>query len=65
MLALRVYVVVLALIFLFASLTTTGVGVLHAAVLVCAVLYLIIDVRQELQVLRELDIRVSSFSTLI
>ncbi len=65
MLALRLYVAVLTLMFLFASVMTTGVGVLHGIVLVCAVLYLIIDVRQELHGLRELEARVSSFSTLI
>jgi hypothetical protein len=65
MLALRLYVAVLALVFLLASVLTAGVGMLHGIVLVCGVLYLIIDVRQELHGLRALEARVSSFSTLI
>jgi len=65
MLALRLYVAVLTLMFLLASVMTTGVGVLHAIVVVCAPLYLIIDVRQELRGLREFEVRVSSLSMLV
>jgi hypothetical protein len=65
MLAPRLYIAVLTLMFLLASIMTAGVGVLHAIVVVCALLYLIIDVRQELRDLRDLEVRVSSFSTLI
>jgi hypothetical protein len=65
MLALRLYIAALTLMFLLASVMTTGVGVLHAIVLVCAVLYSILDIRQELHGLRQLEAQVSSFSTLI
>ena len=65
MLALRLYVAVLTLVFLVASVMTTGVGALHAIILVCALIYLIIDARQDLHGLRELEARVSELSTLI
>ena len=62
MLVIRLYVAALIVMFLFASLMTTGVGVLHAIVLVCAVLYSILDVRHELNDLRQMETQVSSLS---
>jgi hypothetical protein len=41
---------------------TTGVGVLQAIVLVCSVLYMILDIREELRDLRLLEAQVSSLS---
>jgi hypothetical protein len=40
---------------------TRGIGVLDAVVVVCPMLYLILDMREELQTLKLLEARVSSF----
>jgi hypothetical protein len=62
MLAIRLYIATLALTFLLAAVMTKGIGVLEATVLVCSLLYLILDIREELQALRLLEARVSSLS---
>jgi hypothetical protein len=62
MIVIRLYVAALTVVFLFASVMTTGVGVLHAMVLVCAVLYSILDFRHELNDLRQMETQVSSLS---
>ena len=62
MLAIRLYIAALTLAFLLAALMTKGIGVLEATVVVCSLLYMILDIREELQVLRLLEARVSSLS---
>jgi hypothetical protein len=62
MLAIRLYIATLALTFLLAAVMTKGIGVLEATVLVCSLLYLILDIREELQALRLLEARVASLS---
>lgn len=66
MLAIRLYISALTLLFLFLSIAIRGLGILEAVVVTCAVLYLILDVRTHLQSLRvefrllqELEQRVS------
>lgn len=52
MLAIRLYISALTLVFLFAVLANRGLGILEGIVVTCAVLYLILDVRTELQELK-------------
>jgi hypothetical protein len=49
MLAIRLYLAALTLLFLFGVLAMRGLGFLEAVVVTCAVLYLILDVRTDLQ----------------
>ena len=66
MLAIRLYICALAFLFLFLVIANRGLGILEAMVISCAIIYLIIDVRMdlqasrgELQLLQELEKRVS------
>ena len=52
MMAIRLYISALTLVFLFAVLANRGLGILEGVVVTCAVLYLILDVRSELQELK-------------
>ena len=58
MFAIRIYLSALTLNFLVVALMTRGIGVLEATVVVCALLYTILDIREELQALRSLETRV-------
>lgn len=51
----RLYVAVLTFALLLAFLLTCGIGVLHGIVLVCAVLYQILDAREDLLEVSELE----------
>lgn len=62
MFAIRIYLSALTLTFLVVALMTRGIGVLEATVIVCALLYTILDVREELQALRSLEAQVLSLS---
>jgi hypothetical protein len=62
MIAIRLYVAALTVTFLLCSISTTGIGVLHAIVLVCAVFYSILEVREELKDLRKLEAQVAALS---
>lgn len=66
MLAIRLYISALTLLFLFLVIANHGLGILEGVVIACALLYLILDVRTDLQVLKselhllkELEKRVS------
>ena len=52
MLAIRIYISVLTLLFLFLTIAIRGLGILEAVVISCAILFLIIDVRIDLQALK-------------
>jgi hypothetical protein len=52
MLGIRLYISALVLIFLVAVIANRGLGVLEAIVVTCAIIYLILDVRTELQELK-------------
>ena len=52
MLAIRLYISTLTLLFLVLLLATRGLGVLEAIVITCALLYLILDIRIDLQSLK-------------
>lgn len=66
MLAVRIYIATLTLLFLLLVIAQRGLGFLEGVVITCAILYLILDVRSELQelkaevsVLRELEQRLA------
>ena len=68
MLLIRLYLSALTLLFLFGVIAMRGLGILEAVVITCAVLYLILDVRTDLQasknelrLLKELEQRLSPF----
>lgn len=52
MLAIRVYVCALAITFLFLSTMNRGVGMLEGVVITCAFVYLILDTRADLKLLK-------------
>ena len=52
MLAIRLYISALTLVFLFLVITHRGLGILEAVVITCAIIYLILDVRTDLQMLK-------------
>jgi hypothetical protein len=54
-LTIRLYISVLALVFLISALLTRGIGVWDGTVVVCALLYLILDTREELRAVRALE----------
>jgi len=62
MFAIRIYLFALTLTFLVVAEMTRGIGVLEATVVVCPLLYMILDIREELQALRALEARVFSLS---
>ena len=66
MLAIRLYICALTLLFLILVIANRGLGILEGVVIACALLYLILDVRTDLQMLKselhllkELEKRVS------
>jgi hypothetical protein len=63
MFAIRIYVAALTLTFLVVALMTRGIGVLEATVVVCPLLYMILNIREELHDLRLLEARVLSLSS--
>jgi hypothetical protein len=62
MFAIRTYLSALTLTFLLVALQTRGIGVLEVTVIACPLLYMILDIREELHTLRSLEARVSSLS---
>ena len=62
MLVLRLYVTALTLLFLVVVLATRAIGPLEAVVVAGSLLYLILDVREELVKLRQLEARISLLS---
>jgi len=66
MLAIRLYIAALTLVFIFLLIAHRGIGVLEATVITCAITFLILDVRTDLQTskaefrsLQELEQRIS------
>ena len=53
MLAIRLYISALVFVFLVLVIAQRGVGILEAVVITCALVYLILDVRTELQIVRD------------
>jgi len=60
MFAIRAYISALTLTFLVATLMTRGIGLLEATIVVCPLLYMILDIREDLRALRSLEARVAS-----
>jgi hypothetical protein len=52
MLAIRIYISALTILFLVVVVAVRGLGLLEAIVVSCAIVYLILDVRTELQELQ-------------
>ena len=52
MLAIRLYISALTLVFLFLVIANRGLGILEAVVITCAILFLILDVRNDLQAVK-------------
>ena len=68
MLAIRLYISALTLFFLSLVIVNRGLGILEGVVITCAIVYLIIDVRIDLQshklefrLLQQLEQRISEF----
>ena len=66
MLAIRIYISALTLIFLLLVIANRGLGILEGVIITCAIVYLILDVRTDLQsvrlefrLLQELEQRIS------
>ena len=53
MLAIRLYISALTSLFLFLVIANRGLGILEAIVITCAILYLILDIRTDLQASRD------------
>ena len=58
MFAIRILIVALTLTFLFGALISKGIGLLEAIVVTCPLLYMNLDIKEELQSLRVLEARV-------
>jgi hypothetical membrane protein len=56
MLSIKLYISALTLVFLLLVITNRGLGMLEAIVIACALIYLILDTRDELQS-RKLELR--------
>jgi hypothetical membrane protein len=52
MLAIRLYIAALTLVFLFLVIAHRGLGILEAIVITSAIIYLILDVKTDLQMLK-------------
>lgn len=52
MLAIRIYISALTVVFLFLVIANRGLGILEATVVTCALVFLILDVRADLQTLK-------------
>ena len=62
MIATKVFIVALTLTFLLLALISKGIGMLEATVVMCPLLYMILDIKEERQSARLLEARVSSLS---
>jgi hypothetical protein len=62
MTAIRLYLAGLTLVFFFAVVMTTGIGVLEATVMTCVPLLLILDIREELRTVKLLEWRIAILS---
>jgi hypothetical protein len=62
MVAIRLYLTALTLVFFLAVVVTTGIGVLEATVITSVPLLLILDMREELSTVRSLEKQVAALS---
>jgi hypothetical protein len=62
MAAIRLYLTALTLVFFLAVVMTTGIGVLEATVMTTVPLLLILDMREELGVVRSLEKQIAALS---
>lgn len=59
MIAIRVFIVALTLTFLLGALVSKGIGMLEVIVVMCLLLYMTLNIKEELQSSRLIDSRVS------
>lgn len=59
MLVIRLYITALTIVFLVAVMTK-GIGILEGIVVVCPLIYMILDMREELRDLKSLDAQISA-----
>jgi hypothetical protein len=62
MIAIRVFIVALTLAFLLGALISKSIGMLEVTVVMCPLLYMILDIKEERQSAKLLEARVSSVS---
>ena len=62
MFAIRIFIVALTLTFLLGASISKGIGMLEVIVVMCPLLYMILDIREDLQSLRLIEARVSFLS---
>jgi hypothetical protein len=60
MLLFRVYIAVLTLLFLVLSLFERGVQLLEGTVIICALLFLILDIRKDIDDIKQLEREIDS-----
>ena len=60
MLTIRLYISVLVVVFLLTALLTRGIGLLDGTVVLAAVVYLILDAREELKTLKRVEELINS-----
>lgn len=61
MFLLRTYVSILTLTYFLVTLQAQAIGILEATVVICPLLFMILDMKEELRVLRLLEARVCLF----
>jgi hypothetical protein len=59
MLAFRLYIALLCLFFVLVTLFTRGVGVLEATVAISVLLFLILDIKSDMNELRKLEMQIA------
>jgi hypothetical protein len=62
MLVFRIYIAVLTLLFLLLSLFERGVQMLEGTVIVCALLFLIFDIRQDIEDIKKMEAQIDSLA---
>lgn len=62
MVVIRLYLTALTCVFFLAVVMTIGIGVLEATVMTCVPLLLILDMRDELRIVRLLEKRIADLS---
>ena len=62
MLVIRLYIALLTLAFLLLSLLGPGIHVLHGTVIICALLFQILDIRKEIDEIKLLETQIASLT---
>ena len=62
MLAFRLYIALLCLFFVLATVITRGVGLLEATVAISSLLFLILDIKSDVDEIRKLEMQIASLA---